>query len=101
MEEAEAVLEERFAAESDGVVCYRMDQMYQGIPVYRHGVSVVTDEQGIADLAAGNYVDVGAVDTVPGLAEDKLSQDVSRYREDTEFTYFEQDEAPHQVRFAE
>ena len=101
LEEAEAVLKERFAAESDGVVCYRMDQMYQGIPVYRHGVSVVTDEQGIADLAAGNYVDVGAVDTVPGLDEDKLSQAVSRYTEDTEFLYFEQDEETPLVIFVE
>ena len=101
LEEAEAVLKERFAAESDGVVCYRMDQMYQGIPVYRHGVSVVTDEHGIADLAAGNYVDVEAVDTVPGLDEDKLSQAVSRYTEDTEFLYFEQDEETPLVIFVE
>ena len=101
LEEAEAVLEERFAAESDGVVCYRMDQMYQGIPVYRHGVSVVTDGQGMASLAAGNYVDVGAVDTVPNLDEAGLIQAVSQYVEDAESLYFEQDEETPLVIFVE
>ena len=91
--DSDSVLSEGFLAESEGVVCYRMDQIYQGIPVYRHGVSIVTDEQGNADLAAGNYVELGEVDTQPGLDEEGLKQAAERYAGDG-FVFEKDQETP-------
>lgn len=82
-EDGEAVLAERYVVETKGAVCYRMNQMYQGIPVYQHNVSVVADEEGRASLAAGNYVEIGQVNTEPALDEAGLAEAVGRYVEET------------------
>lgn len=82
-EDGEDVLAEQYVVETKGAVCYRMNQMYQGIPVYQHSVSVVADEEGRASLAAGNYVEIGQVNTEPALDEAGLAEAVGRYVEET------------------
>ena len=77
--EAESVLGERYQVQAGGVTCYRMDQIYEGIPVYRRGVSVVTDGDGKVDLVSSNYAEIQEAETEPQLDEEGLQDALKDY----------------------
>ena len=62
---------------TEGVTCYQMQQNYEGIPVYGHTVSVLTDESGNALLLSGNFKDIDRIINQQTASADNLQQALS------------------------
>ena len=79
-ENALSELTEKSTTTIDGDTYYRLQQNYQGIPVYGRTVVYVTDEKGKTIAITGNALDVGEkIDTVPTASIEQLTAKIAAY----------------------
>lgn len=75
-----AELTERNSNEVEGDVYYRLQQNYQGIPVYGRTVVCASDENGKVMSVTGNALDVDeTIDLVPSVSGDEIVESVRSY----------------------
>lgn len=82
-ENAMSEMTEKVTTTIDGDSYYRLQQNYQGIPVYGRNVVYVTDSNGVATSISGNIFDVGSIDKLePRVSEHQILEAVTAYHED-------------------
>ena len=83
-ENALSELTEKSTTSIDGDTYYRLQQNYQGIPVYGRTVVYVTDENGKAIAITGNALDVGDnIQLEPSISYEQIKESVYSYFENT------------------
>lgn len=83
-ENALSELTERSTTSVDGDTYYRLQQNYQGIPVYGRTVVCVTDKNGKAIAITGNALDVGDnIQLEPSISYEQIKEAVYSYFENT------------------
>ncbi len=79
-ENALSELSEKSTATIDGDSYYRLQQNYQGIPVYGKTVVCVTDENGEVLALTGNVIDIGAdISLKPTATKAVISEAIEEY----------------------
>ena len=93
-----------------GETFYHLQQVYDGIPVYGHRVSLLTDANGAVQAAGGDIVPLDGLNTTPtlqgealeGAAKPSLAQHLSWREEEISIgtpgmliLYLEEDLTPH------
>ena len=83
-ENALSELTEKSTTTVDGDIYYRLQQNYQGLPVYGRTVVCVTDENGTAIAITGNALDVGDnIQLEPSISYEQIKESVYSYFENT------------------
>ena len=83
-ENALSELTEKSTTVVDGDSYYRLQQNYQGIPVYGRTVVCVTDENGNVTSTTGNILDVDdGINPTPTVTAEEISVGIVEYAENT------------------
>lgn len=79
-ENALSELTEKNTTTVDGDNYYRLQQNYQGVPVYGKTVVCVTDENGEVISVTGNVVDIEiSSDITPTVSKDDINESINNY----------------------
>lgn len=82
-ENALSELTEKSTATIDGDSYYRLQQNYQGIPVYGRTVVCATDEDGNVTSVTGNAMDIDAtIDVTPTVSREEVKKAIDAYLTD-------------------
>ena len=81
-ENAMSEMTEKITTTIDGDSYYRLQQNYQGIPVYGRNVVYVTDSNGVATSISGNIFDVDSIELAPSVSEHQILEAVTAYHQD-------------------
>lgn len=82
-ENALSELTEKVTTTVDGDCYYRLQQNYQGIPVYGKNVVYYTDGNGNVHSVTGNVVDViQTIDVNPTITQSQLTDSIKKYVEE-------------------
>ena len=82
-ENALSELTEKVTTTIDGDSYYRLQQNYQGIPVYGRNIVYATDSNGVTTSISGNAFDVDGIEQiVPSILEHQIIETVAAYHKD-------------------
>ncbi len=78
IQNAESELKVSFTNKRETETYYRIQQYYNGIPVFGRNITVVAGKEGNALGLTSNYSPVGDIDITPSLNEEKISNKIDK-----------------------